>query len=55
MSRAIYPVPIGCVFRGDAHALQVKHAVEREGDSCCSLHLELERSAVTCADVTGLP
>jgi hypothetical protein len=56
MSRTIYSMPIECVFLRDARALQVKHAVARERELACrSLHLEVERAAVTCTDVTGLP
>jgi hypothetical protein len=56
MSRTSYSMPIECVFLRDARALQVKH-VAGGGRALAyrSLHLELERAAVTCADVTGLP
>jgi hypothetical protein len=57
MSRIIYSMPIECVFLRNARALQVKHAAVTEGElrRRCSLYLEPERAAVTCADVTGLP
>jgi hypothetical protein len=56
MSCAIYSIPIERVFLRDARALQVKYAAAgRASSGCGSLHLVLERSAVTWADVTGLP